>query len=131
MMASANEILFVSRDHPDDETRRLLESRGFQMTMLDDVTKASQSINERRLSAIVLDVRIGSDAIDFIRSIRGDEHPRMLPVLAIGEWGTGEPTLALSAGADGFEPTPLQPESLLTSIERLIMKRGLAAGAND
>ena len=131
MMASANEILFVSRDHPDDETRRLLESRGFQMTMLDDVTKASQSINERRLSAIVLDVRIGSDAIDFIQSIRGDEYPRQLPVLAIGEWGTGEPTLALSAGADGFEPTPLQPERLLTSIERLIMKRGLAAGAND
>ena len=93
-MASANEILFVSRDKPDDETRRLLESRGFQMTMLDDVTKASQSINERRLSAIVLDVRIGSDAIDFIRSIRSDKHPVELPVLAVGEWGTGEPSLA-------------------------------------
>ncbi len=130
-MASTNEILFVSRDQPDDEIRRLLESRGFQMTMLDDVTEASQSINERRLSAIILDVRIGSDAIDFIRSIRGKELPWELPVLAIGEWGTGEPSLALSAGADGFEPTPLHSERLVTSLERLLIKRGLAAGVSD
>jgi len=130
-MASANEILFVSRDKPDDETRRLLESRGFQMTMLDDVTKALQSISERRLRAIVLDVRIGSVAIDFIRSIRSDKHPVELPVLAVGEWGTGEPSLALSAGADGFEPTPLHPERLVTSLERLLIKRGLAAGVSD
>lgn len=126
-----NEILFVSRDTPDDETRRLLESRGFQMTMLSDVSKAAESINERRLCALILDVRIGSDAIDFIRSTRIDKRPGALPVLAIGEWGTGEPTLALSAGADGFEPTPLQAERLVTSIERLIIERGLAAGAND
>ena len=130
-MASANEILFVSRDKPDDEIRRLLESRGFQMTMLADVTQASESIDQRRLSAIVLDVRIGSDAIDFIRSIRSEELPRELTVLAIGEWGTGEPSLALSAGADGFEPTPLHAERLVTSLERLLIKRGLAAGVSD
>ena len=130
-MANSGEILFVSRETPDDETRRLFENRGFQLTAISDFAMASNSISQARFSAIVVDVRVGSDAINLIRFVRQHEQAKTLPLLAIGEWGTGEPTLALSAGADGFEPTPLLAERLATSIERLLIKRGLAAGAND
>src|SRR5437899_1717985 len=128
---NAGEILFVSRETPDDETRRLFENRGFQLMAIRDFAMASDSISQAGLTAIVVDVSTGPDAINLIRSVRQNEQAKTLPLLAIGEWGTGEPTLALTAGADGFEPTPLQAERLVTSIERLLIKRGLAAGAND
>ena len=128
---NGGEILFVSRETPDDETRRLFENRSFQLTAISDFAMASDSISQAGLTAIVVDVSAGPDAINLIRSVRQHEQAKTLPLLAIGEWGTGEPTLALSAGADGFEPTPLQAERVVTSIERLLIKRGLAAGAND
>ena len=128
---NGGEILFVSREAPDDETRRLFENRGFQLMAIRDFAMALDTVRQAGLTAIVVDVRVGSDAINLIRFVRQHEQAKTLALLAIGEWGTGEPTLALSVGADGFEPTPLQAERLLTSIERLLIKLGLAAGAND
>src|SRR5437879_6704882 len=75
-MANSGEILFVSRETPDDETRRLFENRGFQLTAISDFAMASNSISQARFSAIVVDVRVGSDAINLIRFVRQHEQAR-------------------------------------------------------
>ena len=125
-MANSRNVLFVSRDVPDEETRRLLQVRQLRVISVNNASVAADFMTQTKFEAVVLDLRIGSDALTFIRSIHNE-----LPVLAIGDWGTGEPSLALSAGAEAYEPTPLNAERLLASIERLLTKRGLAAVANE
>lgn len=130
-MASGGEILFVSHDTPDDEIRRLLRTRGFQMTAVNELRAAAQIIGQTEFAAIVVDLGIGAEVLDLLQSLRTNDQARAVSVLAVGEWGTGAPTVALTAGADAYEPTPLNAERLVDSIERMLIKRGLAAGVND
>ena len=125
-MANSRSILFISRDTPDEETRRLLESRELRVIRVNDVSVAADFISQTKFAAVVLDLSIGSDAVPFVQSIHNE-----LPVLAIGEWGSGQPSVALGAGADGYEPTPLNAARLLASIERLLTKTALAAVASE
>lgn len=125
-MGNSRNILFVSHEAPDEETRRLLESRELRLIKVNDLKVAADFVSQTKFDAVVLDLKIDPDAVTFVRSIRSQ-----LPVLVIGEWGSGQPSVALSAGADGYEPAPLDGERLLASIERLLTKRGLAAVGNE
>jgi len=40
--------------------------------------------------------------------------------MVIAEWGTGQPMLALSHGADAFEPKPVDEPRLLAAVKRLL-----------
>lgn len=130
-MVNGREILFVSRNTPGDEIRRLLLTRGFPITVVNNVGAASQVIGQTKFVAMVVDLGFGPDALSLLRWVRAGEQTRVLSVLAIGEWGTGVPTVALTAGADGYEPAPLDADRLVGSIERILTKRVLAAGANE
>ena len=63
----------------------------------------------------------------------GSLYPALQRMLLKGwimaEWGTGEPTLALSAGADAYEPVGARIGSsrLITAIERLLSRQAAAA----
>ena len=131
IMTSGGEILFVSHDTPDDEIRGLLRMRGFHMTAVSDFRAAVQIIGQTKFAAIVVDLGIGAEALDLLQSLRTNDQARAVSVLAVGEWGTGRPTVALTVGADAYEPTPLNAQCLVDSIERMLIKRGLAAGVND
>jgi DNA-binding response OmpR family regulator len=131
MITNGGEILFVSNDTPDDATRGRLQMRGFQITAVSGLDAAAQMIGETNFAAIIVDLGIGPEAINLLRSLRANEHSKAASVLAVGEWGTGAPTVALTAGADAYEPAPLNAERLLDSIERMLTKRGLAAGVSD
>jgi DNA-binding response OmpR family regulator len=113
-------ILFVSRELPDDQTRRLLEDRGFQASGVEESVAISQSVGQTGFAAVVVDLRVGPEALRFIRSARDNELTKLLPLLAVGEWGSGEPTLALSFGADAYEPTPIDAGRLLAAVEGLV-----------
>jgi CheY-like chemotaxis protein len=68
----------------------------------------------------VLDMTGVPDAIDLIVKIRASPELRQTPLLAIADWGTGLPTLALSNGADAFEPKPVAATRLIAAIGRLL-----------
>ncbi|HEY3104607.1 MAG TPA: hypothetical protein VGJ69_13530 [Pyrinomonadaceae bacterium] len=127
---SLNEILFVSRESPDDEVRRSLKARGFSLTAKADFDLDLQRLASK-LAAIVVDLRAGDEAINFITRIRENETTKVLPVLVVGEWGSGLAAMALSRGADAYEPTPLTAQRLESSIQRLLAKQAVAAGVNN
>jgi len=60
------------------------------------------------------------DGIGLIKRIRQNAELQRLSILAVGEWGTGQPTMALTAGADAFEPEPLNEERLIAAVAKLM-----------
>ena len=130
-MTTTRRVLFVAPQVPDEVTRRTLENRGFAPTFANDWQNAWSQLSESRFSLVVADLGRREDAISFIKRVRETESTRALPVLVLGEWGTGGPTLALSQGADAYERTPIQAERLVTSIERLLTERAVAASQTE
>jgi DNA-binding response OmpR family regulator len=130
-MTSTWRVLFVAPQIPDDVTRRTLEKRGLAATYEDDWQKAWGQLVGSDFNLVIAYLGKDEDAINFIRRMRETESMKATPVLAVGEWGTGGPILALSQGADAYEPTPIQAERLATSIERLLTERALAASQTE
>jgi DNA-binding response OmpR family regulator len=131
MTARLEQILFVGRDHPDEETRRTLAARGFNLIFAYSFKSALRQLTETRYATLILSLDEDAEAVSFLRRVRETDAMKEIPVLVLGEWGSGLPSLALAADADAYEPTPVNAEPLITSIERLLIKRGLAAGANE
>ena len=130
-MTATRRVLFVAPQIPDDVTRRTLENRGFAPTYAKDWRNAWGQLVESEFSLVIAELGKNEEAINFIKRMRDTEGTKAMPVLVLGEWGTGGPTLALSQGADAYERTPIQAERLATSIERLLTERALAASQTE
>ena len=130
-MAQPRRVLFIAAQIPDDVTRRSLEIRGLMPTFANDWQRAWKQLVKSDFSVVIADLGKDGDAISFIKRLREMESTKAVPVLVLGEWGTGGPTLALSQGANAYERTPIQAERLLTSIERLLTDRALAASQTE
>lgn len=130
-MTATRRVLFIAQQIPDDVTRRTLENRGFTPMFANDWPGAWGQLVASDFSLVVAELGRSEDAIAFIKLLRETESTRRMPVLVLGEWGTGEPTLALSQGADAYERTPIQAERLVTSIERLLTERAVAASQTE
>jgi len=131
-MARLTRILIAATD--DDERaamREALERRDFEIVDAADFTQAHASLLESQFDLIVIQsAGPVEDGIEFIKRVRATPRLTGILILVIAEWGTGEPTLALSAGADAYEangPNPVDPDRLHTSIERLLSQRVAAA----
>ena len=91
-----------------------------------DVSTESQSAIgfERSLTSrpdlFVIDLADPDEAIAIIQRIRSAPELKQTLVLAIAEWGTGVATLALSNGADAFEPKPIKAAKLIAAVEKLL-----------
>lgn len=130
-MTASRRVLFVAQQVPDDVTRRTLETRGFAPTFANDWQHAWGQLIESEFSLVIAELGQSDDALTFIKRMRETESTKAMPVLVLGEWGTGGPTLALSQGADAYEPTPIQAVRLATSIARLLTERALAASQSE
>jgi DNA-binding response OmpR family regulator len=130
-MAHFPRILIVA---PDDDQRAAITkalARDFELTDAADFSRASAVLLESPFRLIVIK-SAGSieEEVAFIKSVRAAEQLAGILILVLAEWGTGEPTLALSAGADDFEPDgpgPTDAVRLHTSIERLLGRQVAAA----
>jgi DNA-binding response OmpR family regulator len=130
-MAQSRHILFVSRELLDEATHRVLEERGWLLALVPDVEPAYRRLHKSQFDLVILDLTKSTEGLIFIKRLRAAQITRTIPVLVLGEWGTGAPSLALSQGADAYEPKPINAERLATSIERLLTERAVAAGWNQ
>ena len=69
---------------------------------------------------LVIDVLDPREGIEVLRSVRSAPELKPTLVLMIAEWGTGQPTLALSHGADAFEPKPVDGSRLIAAVRKLL-----------
>ena len=123
-------ILVVADGPISDSIRQALQQRGFDISATDSCANARQQLSESQLDLVLIDLEV-AQAAEFVRQVRNISSVRGTSVLAIGKWGTGLPTVALAAGADAYEPAPIDPERLVDAVQRVLHKRAAAVGMND
>jgi DNA-binding response OmpR family regulator len=122
-MVHSQRILIVSDDVQFDFMREAVEARGFEVILAHDHESALRRLSESLFDLVVIDLAQASRDIELIQRLRVTPNVSKTFVLALGEWGTGQPTLALSQGADACEPKPVNAERLVASVERLLRRR--------
>jgi DNA-binding response OmpR family regulator len=128
-MTEAKKIL-VAED--DEITRQLmcrtLERQGFEVLTAEDGIQAYEFAMIQRPDLIITDVSMpGADGAHFVRRVRDTAEIAATPIIVTTGFGTGSATFTLTVGADAYEPKPVDPESLLATVRRLL-SGGDAAG---
>ena len=129
-MTKSQRILIVSDSAHLSFARAALEQRGFAVTIAKDRDTAFETLLANPFEVVVADSGRAEDSTEFIKRIRATPQLTGILILIIAEWGTGTPALALSCGADAYEPNhgrPIDPNRLITSIERLLKPQVAAA----
>jgi DNA-binding response OmpR family regulator len=129
-MEKSPRILIVSDSAHFNFAHPRLEQRGFSVAISKNCDAAFAELLESPFDLVVADSGAAESSVEFIKRVRATPQLAGILILVTAEWGTGEPTLALAAGADAFEPNearPINPSRLITSIERLLGREATAA----
>jgi DNA-binding response OmpR family regulator len=113
-------ILIVCDEQRNAWMRDSLAQQRFSVTITDDADKGYEQLLESRFDLVVMCLTDSTSGLKFIKRIRANSELRRVLILAIANWGTGQPTMALTAGADGFEPGPVDHERLIAAVAKLM-----------
>lgn len=112
-------ILIVSDDQRNASMRESLAQEGFATTITDDEREGYGQVLESKFDLVIVNLSDATKGLGLINQIRAN-HLRKPLILAVAEWGTGQPTMALTEGADGFEPGPVDDRRLVAAVTRLL-----------
>jgi len=117
-----SKILVIEDDDISRELMRMaLESRGHEVTVADNGVSGYDTAVFLTPDLIVTDIRMpGADGVHVVRRVRDTPSLQGVPILVTTAFGTGTATFSLQAGADAFEPKPLNPQNFLATVERLL-----------
>jgi DNA-binding response OmpR family regulator len=112
----------------DDETRELLrmalERRGYQVTVAEDGVRGYDTALFLKPDLIVTDIQMpGADGVHVVRRVRDTASIEKTPIIVTTAFGTGTATFSLQLGANAYEPKPIDSESLLSTVRRLLSDR--------
>src|SRR5690349_8525455 len=100
-------ILLVAAD--DDERRkvhRALQQNSLEVVSAPDYRQAYAELLDSHFDLILTECAPPAEGVEFIKRVRATSQLADILILVVAEWGTGEAALALSQGADGYEPKP-------------------------
>lgn len=123
-------ILFVGGANLDGRVRRRLEQNGFAVSAVTGSAPAIDVLTDSFIDLVIVNLDDRENGADLIRQVREVLGTKATGVLAVAEWGTGLPTVALAAGADAYEPAPIDPERLIDAVQRVLHKRAAVVGMN-
>lgn len=132
-MSGEKKILVVE---DDDETRELLRMalarRGYAVFTAEDGVAGFEEVIRQRPDLIVTDISMpAADGAHLVRRVRDTPEVAETPILITTGFGTGNATFTLSQGANAYEPKPINPDSFMATVERLIGKDERGARSND
>jgi DNA-binding response OmpR family regulator len=112
----------------DDVMRELmqmtLEKNGYKVVSVRDGARGLDTALFFTPDLIVTDISMpGADGIHVIRRVRDTPSLEKTSILITTAFGTGSATFSLQVGANGFEPKPINPQSFLASVRRLLADR--------
>ena len=122
---SPQRILIVSNEALSDSVREALEQRGFTVTVAEDSEGADGELARSLFALVIVVVAAGIEEVELIKRIRATPTLKSVLILVVAAWGAGAATLALSQGADAYEPRPLEAARLLASVERLLSRQAV------
>jgi CheY-like chemotaxis protein len=118
-------ILVIEDDDFERETmRRTLENSGYEVTVAADGVRGYDTALFVKPDLIVTDIRMpAADGIHVVRRVRDTASLEQTLILVTTAFGDGCATFSLQLGANAFEPKPIDPHSLLVTVERLLAER--------
>ncbi|MGA9994926.1 MAG: response regulator [Pyrinomonadaceae bacterium] len=123
-MSGSKKILVIE---DDDVTRELmlmaLVRRGYTVVSAEDGLKGYEQALAEKPDLIVTDISMPvADGVHLVRRVRDTTEIAATPILITTGYGTGNATFSLAQGADAYEPKPINPDSLLATVERLLKR---------
>ncbi|MBC7911060.1 MAG: response regulator [Pyrinomonadaceae bacterium] len=121
-MSEAKKILVVEDDEVARELmRRALERRGYHAITAEDGIRGYELAVQMLPDLIITDINMpGADGVHLVRRVRDTEAIADVPIVVTTGYGTGNAAFSLSQGATAYEPKPLDPQSFLSTVERLL-----------
>lgn len=123
-MSQAKRILVIEDDDVTRELMRLaLERHGYEVVAAEDGLRGYERAVELRPDLIITDISMPSaDGVHVVRRVRDTPEIAGVPILVTTGFGSGNATFSLSQGATAFEPKPIDPDSFLATVERLLRR---------
>ena len=119
--------ILVAEDDEDQRElmRRSLARQGYDVTAASDGIEAYELALSLRPDLIITDVYMpAADGAHLVRRVRDTDGLARTPILVTTGYGTGSAALTLSQGADAYEPKPVDPAALLSTVRRLLSGGG-------
>jgi CheY-like chemotaxis protein len=117
-------IILVVEDHADsrDAMGLLVTELGYQAVLSANGAEALAVLQSRRPDLILCDVRMpGMDGVAFVTAVRSEPRFAAVKIVAVtGVSGRAEATRLLQAGFDGHLVKPLDYETLLAVLDRIL-----------
>jgi CheY-like chemotaxis protein len=115
-------ILVIEDDEVARELMRMaLERRGYDVIVAEDGIQGYDAALRGSPDLIITDIKMpAADGIHLVRRVRDTPELAGTPILVTTGFGSGSATFALGQGATAYEPKPINPESFLTTVKRLI-----------
>ena len=109
----------------DDVSRQLmqlaLQKRGHDVSVADNGVEGYDTALFLRPDLIVTDIQMpGADGVHVVRRVRDTPGLEKTPIIVTTAFGTGTATFSLQLGANAYEPKPLDPQSFLATVDRLL-----------
>jgi two-component system response regulator MprA len=118
-------ILVIEDDDVMRELMRLsLVRSGYEVAVAEDGVRGYDTALFLRPDLIVTDIQMpGADGIHVVRRVRDTPSLERTPILITTAFGTGSATFALQLGANAYEPKPINSQSFLSTVRRLLVDR--------
>ena len=112
----------------DDVMRELMQLSlvrcGYEVTVAGDGVRGYDTALFLKPDLIVTDIQMpGADGIHVVRRVRDTPSLERTPILITTAFGTGSATFALQLGANAYEPKPINSQSFLSTVRRLLVDR--------
>ena len=126
-MSNGKTILLIE----DNEQNRylatyLLEHAGFKIVSADSGSKALAVVDDLTPDTILLDIQLpGMDGYEVARELRTRESLKRIPIIAVTSYAmVGDEEKALQAGCTGYLEKPIDPDTFVSQITRLMTMGG-------
>lgn len=116
--------VLIAEDNPEnlDMLRRRLERRGFSVFAAQDGQAAIAMTNELRPDIVLMDVSMPVlSGLEATRAIRAQSEIARTPIVALTAHAMdGDRARCLEAGCDAYATKPVDLQSLIATMERLV-----------
>ncbi|MGZ8847402.1 MAG: response regulator [Pyrinomonadaceae bacterium] len=117
-----SKILVIEDDDISRELMRMaLHGRGHDVSVAENGVAGYDAALFIKPDLIVTDIQMpGADGVHVVRRVRDTPGLETTPILVTTAFGNGTATFALQLGASAYEPKPLDPQTFLATIDRLL-----------
>ncbi len=121
----SKKILVIEDDDVARELMRMaLVKRGYEVTVAENGVQGYDTALFLKPDLIVTDIRMpAADGIHVVRRVRDTPTLETTPILITTAFGDGSATFSLQLGANAYEPKPLDLQSFMTTVDRLLVDR--------